>query len=81
MAQRVTVGMLKARAEWLNKMTDSPSRYRIHEGYLGCELLKVSSNGGGEVNVFGHGHIPKRELLEQMTAYEAGLCDGRGMAP
>ena len=93
MTQRVTIGMLEARVAYLNKITGNPpepytkgddgkysaniGNFHLGEAYGGVALHQMMGEGGGIRDIFG-GHGPKRELLEQMSAYIRGLQDAKG---
>ena len=59
---------------------DSEGKYRANIGtyyidgaYGGFSLFKMVSEGGGVNDVFGYGHITKRELYERMQAFIRGF--------
>ena len=47
--------------------------YYIDGAYGGKALHKMVSEGGGVSDVFGCGHITKRELYERMHAFIRGI--------
>jgi hypothetical protein len=49
--------------------------YHISYAYGGASLHRMSNEAGGVSTPIGHGHVPKRELLNQMEAYIRGLWD------
>jgi hypothetical protein len=49
--------------------------YHISYAYGGASLHRMVSEGGGVSTPLGHGHVPKRELLNLMEAYIRGLWD------
>jgi hypothetical protein len=84
--QRITDKQLNNLATWINELTDSPVEYRnqetgkinighfsISHAYSGVCLHRIVNEGGGCSTPIVHGHIPKRELFEQMHAFIKGL--------
>ena len=87
---RITKGMLEAKADYLNTIMGQPvesyrkegktykaniGNYHISYAYGGASLHRMSNEAGGVSTPIGHGHVPKRELLNQMEAYIRGLWD------
>lgn len=85
---RVTLKMLQNRVVHLNKMLGRPVDYfsknedgfpciinighfHIDCAYGGYQLAETCKSGG-TIDVFNHGHIPARELLELICAFEIG---------
>lgn len=92
MAQRITRAFLEAKARTINGMMGAPlessrlvdgkyvsnvGNYHISGAYGGYALHRMSNEAGGVSDVFSSGHIPARELAGLMSAYTAGLYDGR----
>lgn len=91
--QRVTIKQLESLCEMLNRMTDSPMKpyerdedgklvaqignYHISQAYGGVCVHRMVNEGGGVNTPIVHGHIPKRELFEQIWAYIRGMQDAR----
>ena len=91
MRTRITQAMLEAKADYLNKIMDQPAtpwrkdkdgkfkanigNYHISYAYGGASLHRMSNEAGGVSTPIGHGHIPKRQLLNEMDAYINGLWD------
>jgi hypothetical protein len=84
--QRITDKQLDNLATWINELTDSPVEYRnqetgkinighfsISHAYGGVCLHRIVNEGGGCSTPIVQGHIPKRELFEQMHAFIKGL--------
>lgn len=86
--QRITEKDLIAVCERINRATKSPlvpwvktatgcqssvGNYHLSFAYGGVNLERMVNDKGGVANVFGHGHVPKRELYEQMHAFLRGL--------
>jgi hypothetical protein len=84
--QRITDKQLENLATWINELTGSPVEYRNKEtgkinighftlshAYGGVCLHRIVNDGGGCSTPIVHGHIPKRELFEQMHAFIKGL--------
>lgn len=51
--------------------------YHISGAYGGWCLHQMVNEGGGVRSVFGVGHVPARQLYDQMQAYMRGIEDGR----
>jgi hypothetical protein len=91
--QRITDKQLDNLATWLNEITGSPTEYshrdengnfrsnignyHISRAYGGVCLHRIVNEGGGVKCPIVSGHIPKRELFEQMHAYIKGLLDAK----
>ena len=84
--QRITDKDLDQLATYLNQITDSPIEYRnketgksnsghytISHAYGGVCLHRISNASGGCSTPLVHGHIPKRELFENMHAFIKGI--------
>lgn len=96
MAERITIKHLRALADRLNKLTGSPEtyigadaegklianvgHYHISGAYGGWCLHRTMNEGGGVTCPIAQGHIPARELYEQMHAYIRGIETGRALA-
>lgn len=89
---RITRSFLEAKVRTLNSMMDAPmDAYRTVDGkavanignfhisgaYGGFCLHRMSNDAGGVSDVFSTGHIPARELAGLISAYMAGIYDGR----
>ena len=48
--------------------------YHLSGAYGGVSLHKTMTTGGGVRDVFGCGHVTKRELYNRMSAYLAGVA-------
>lgn len=93
MAYRITEAHLKAKVEWLNKMTGNPTdpyarddsghlkanigNYHISHACGGVCLHQMASEGGGVRDIFNCGHITKRDLAERISAYMLGIEHGK----
>jgi hypothetical protein len=90
MSTRITRKHLDAKADTLNRMTNSPvessrtvdgkwtanvGNYHVSGAYGGYCLHRMVTEGGGASDVFSCGHISARELAGLMSAYMAGLYD------
>ena len=86
--QAITIKFLQAVCDRINKATNSPMEpytrtndrhvanigcFHLSQAYGGVSLHRMASDGGGVSDVFGCGHIPKRELSERMFALLRGL--------
>ena len=47
--------------------------YTISGAYGGVSLHRIVNENGGVTDVFGCGHMPKRELYDRMEAFLRGL--------
>ena len=54
--------------------------YHISQQYGGVSLHQMMNESGGARDVFGCGHMPKRELFAMMRAYLLGVQSPRAMA-
>jgi hypothetical protein len=90
MTTRITIKHLDAKADTINRMTNSPvessrtvdgnyvanvGNYHISGAYGGYCLHRMVNEGGGVSDVFSCGHVSARELAGLMSAYMAGLYD------
>lgn len=84
MAQRITEKHLQAMVNRLNKLTNSPTEYmtngKINVGYYhidyaygGVQLVRTMNEGGGVTCPLSNGHMPKRELYDQIWAFIRGI--------
>jgi len=94
---RITETMLKAKVQYLNKITGNaldPYRknaqgklvsnignYHISFAYGGVSLEQMTNEQGGVRSVFSTGHISKRELFNRLCAYIQGIEEGRQTDP
>ena len=47
--------------------------YHLSGAYGGVSLHKTMTTGGGVCDVFGCGHVTRRDLYNRMSAYLAGV--------
>jgi len=89
MTSRITEKDLAAVVARINRTTGSPSEpyvgnteqvgnYHISHAYGGVSLHRMVGTGGGVSDVFGRGHVPKRELYECMHAFLRGFDTAKG---
>ena len=84
--QRITDKQLENLILWINELTGSPTEYRNKEtgkinighftlshAYGGVCVHRIVNEGGGCSTPIVSGHIPKRELFEQIHAFIKGL--------
>ena len=86
--ERITQKQLEMLVDQINAATESPPEpYRVEDGrhkanignyhlsgaYGGWALHRMDSDGGGVDDVFGSGHVPRRELYQRMRAFLVGL--------
>lgn len=89
MSYRISIKDLESLCSHLNELTGSPmeyssnkkgepfksniGHYTISLAYGGAELQRVMNEGGGVSCPLSSGHVPKRELYEQMQSFIRGL--------
>ena len=93
MTTRITISNLEAVVARINRVTGSPStpwrregdrnranigNYHLSHAYGGVSLHRMANEGGGVTTPLGSGHVPKRELYEQLHAFARGLEIGKG---
>lgn len=87
-SDRITDKHLDTLCDHLNKLTNSPAtsytrtadgmranigNFHISHAYGGVCLHRMSNENGGVTTPLCYGHVPKRELYEQMRAFIAGI--------
>lgn len=93
MRRRITRTDLQAVVTRLNTVTGSPAEpytrrddgtytanvgnYHLSGAYGGWCVHRMSNDGGGVTTPISYGHIPARELYEQLHAYLRGFEAGR----
>lgn len=86
---RITIKDLKAVCERLNRITGSPlagyvkgedgkyqsqvGNFHISQAYGGYSLHRMMNEAGGVSDVFYSGHVPARDLYNQMHAFIRGI--------
>ena len=89
MKKRITIGMLETLATAINNATGNhieayskvgdkyvpnAGNYHISGAYGGYNLERMDLSGGtGTSTVFSHGHVPSRQLYEEMKAFLRGV--------
>ena len=88
MAARITIANLEAVVARINRVTGSPStpwrregdrnranigNYHLSHAYGGACLHRMANESGGVTTPLGLGHVPKRELYEQLYAFLRGI--------
>jgi len=89
MTSRITIKHLDALANQLNELTNSPKEYMgtdangksvcnighytISQAYGGYCLHRIMNTGGGVNTPLCGGHIPARQLYNEMIAFIRGL--------
>ena len=88
--ERITNKDLENLVMRINKITNSPEtpytksdtgfkanigNYHIDGAYGGVSLHRMHSEGGGVNEVFGCGHITKKDLYNRMRAFINGLSE------
>jgi len=86
--QTVTKKDLKSQVDRLNREMNLPlvpyiregekfiaqiGNYHLSGAYGGYSLHKMATPGGGISDVFGCGHVPKRDLSARISAMIAGI--------
>jgi len=86
---RITEKQLQSLVNCINTVTGSPMKpwnnettpmtanignYHLSFAYGGVALHQICTNGGGVIDVFSSGHMPKRELYQRMSAWFDGYC-------
>ena len=82
--ERITKQMLQRQVDLINNALGTPllpwsktganiGNYHISGAYGGVNLCRMDNESGGVENVFGHGHIPKRDLYCELCAFLAGI--------
>ena len=93
MTTRITIANLEAVVARINRITGSPAtpwrregdrnranigNYHLSHAYGGVSLHRMCNESGGVTTPLGLGHVPKRELYEQLHAFARGLEIGKG---
>lgn len=89
MSNRVTVGMLEAQVSYLNRLMDAPQEpwtkgddgkiranignWHLSGAYGGYAVHCMSNESGGVTVMQNTGHLPKRDLLNRLRAFIAGI--------
>ena len=86
--QTITKKFLEAQIERLNRETNNPpapyvrdgekftaqiGNYHLSGAYGGYSLHRMETDGGGISDVFGSGHISKRDLSARISAMMRGI--------
>lgn len=86
--QTITIKFLKAQVDRLNIETNNPpapyvrdgekftaqiGNYHLSGAYGGYSLHRMETDGGGMSDVFGCGHITKRDLSARISAMMQGI--------
>ena len=84
----ITKKFLEAQIERLNRETNNPpapyvrdgekftaqiGNYHLSGAYGGYSLHRMETDGGGASDVFGSGHITKRDLSARISAMLVGI--------
>lgn len=92
--QRITIKILKYLCERLNSLTNSPptpylrtadklvaqiGNYHISQAYGGYCLHRMVNENGGVTTPLSGGHIPARELYNEMHAFIRGIEISKGV--
>ena len=88
MTTRITIANLQAVVDRINRVTGSPStpwrregdrnranigNYHLSHAHGGACLHRMANESGGVTTPLGFGHVPKRELYEQLHAFLRGI--------
>jgi len=76
--KRITIHDLRARADYLNRITGMPSDYTpghyfINRGNGGYTLARICNNSGGEAHPLGDYRYTAREMYIAINAYITGI--------
>lgn len=76
--QRITIHDLRARADYLNRVTDSPSDYTTGHYFIdkangGYTLARICNQSRGEAHPLGDYRYTAREMYIAINAYIAGI--------
>ena len=70
----ITKKTIEAQIERLNRETNNPpTHYHLSGAYGGYSLHRMETDGGGISDVFGSGHITKRDLSSRISAMLRGI--------
>ena len=88
MKNTITIKFIEAQVNRLNILTNSPlvpyvrtgdryeaqiGNYHLSGAYGGHALHRMGNEGGGISDVFGCGHVTKRDLSNRISAMIAGI--------
>ena len=88
MTTRITIANLESVVDRINRLTGSPAtpwrregdrnranigNYHLSHAYGGVSLHRMANESGGVTTPLGSGHVPKRELYEQLHAFVRGI--------
>jgi superoxide dismutase len=92
--ERITNKHLEGMIARLNRLTNSPAKpyerneagrlvaqignYHLSQAYGGVCLHRMHNEGGGVTTPLSGGHVPKRELYEQIYAFIRGIETAQG---
>jgi len=76
--KRITIHDLRARADYLNRITNSPSDYQPGHYFIdrangGYTLAKICNPSRGESHPLGDYRLTAREMYIAINAYIAGI--------
>ena len=84
----VTLKMLQHKVEYINEVFGHPKEpytkndngvranvgnYHLSQAYGGVALVQIVNESGGVTMPMGYGHVPKRELYNQLLGFTAGI--------
>ena len=85
---RISIKQLEQQVNYLNEITNQPAtpwsrvdnrsranigNYHLSQAYGGVCLHQMANLGGGVTCPLSQGHIPKRELMDKLQAFIAGI--------
>lgn len=88
MSNQISIKLLQAQVDRLNRMTGNPlepwirqgdrnvaqvGNYHLDGAYGGYALEQMSNESGGVSDVFRSGHLSKRELFSRIDAFMTGI--------
>ena len=86
--KRVTIKQIESQINYLNKITGNPEHpwkregnhnkaqignYHLSQAYGGVCLHQIVNTGGGVRTPLSPGHVPRRDLYNQLTAFIRGI--------
>lgn len=87
-----TIKQLEIQVEYLNIIMNRPAtpwtrengrnkanigNFHLSGAYGGYCIHEMANEGGGVRSTFGCGHVPKKELMQRLTSFIAGIEAGK----
>ena len=93
--ERVSIKDIECAVDHLNELAGTPKtpwtrgadgkhranigNYHISQAYGGVAIHQMQNLGGGIRQLFGYGHMPKRDCLNQLHAFLLGFEAAKGL--